>query len=214
MPRSGGGMRAAVPPRVRRTGVFLFLLHVGCVGGQVGDVPLDDSAQADLVNGQLDVAHPSVVLIEASTAAPGIASWCTGTLIAPKVFLTAAQNAVPLRVLGSTTSFLQFSRGIGTTFGVTIFGVLVNQGLPREARGDTTHLQRLSGEARVELAQALHPAFLLATCVCAAMLVIAVAGLEERPLRRSLDDPALEAAESPGAVSLPAALEGATERGP
>jgi hypothetical protein len=93
---------------------------------------------------------------------------------------------------------------------VTIFGVLVNQGLPPEAKRDTTQLHRLSGEARVELANALHPAFLLATILCVLMLVIVLVGIDERPLRRSLDE---AAAETPGPVSVPAALESAAERG-
>jgi EmrB/QacA subfamily drug resistance transporter len=103
------------------------------------------------------------------------------------VFLVAAQNAVPLRLMGSTTASLQFARGIGTTFGATIFGVIVNQGLPEEARG-ATQLHRLSGHARDQLAAALHPAFLLGACVCALMLVIVLVCIDARPLRRSLDE--------------------------
>ena len=135
-----------------------------------------------------------------------------GTGMMMQVFLVAAQNAVPLRVIGTTTSSLQFARGIGTTFGVTIFGVIVNQGLPAEARGGTTELHRLSGPARSQLASALHPAFLLATCVCVLMLVIVFFGIDARPLRRSLDEPGLEGAgEAVGGVSVPAtALEGET----
>jgi len=110
-----------------------------------------------------------------------------GTGLMMQVFLVAAQNAVPVGVIGTTTALLQFARGIGTTFGVTLFGVIVNQGLPRRLRGQTV-AHRLADPARSQLASALHPAFLLATGACAVVLLVAFFGIEQRPLRRSLEE--------------------------
>jgi MFS family permease len=112
-----------------------------------------------------------------------------------QVFVLAAQNAVPTRVIGVTTSLLQFGRAIGTTFGVTLFGVIVNQGLPREVRGEAV-VHRLSPQARAELASALHPAFLAAMAVCVVIWVVAFLGIRERPLRTSFDEEAPVAAQA------------------
>src|SRR5438067_3129122 len=76
-----------------------------------------------------------------------------------QVFVLSLQNSVPSRLIGSATALIQFSRSIGSTLGVTIMGVIVNQGLPASVRGHQESLHRLSGHARVALADALHPAF-------------------------------------------------------
>jgi EmrB/QacA subfamily drug resistance transporter len=103
-----------------------------------------------------------------------------------QVFVVAAQNAVPTRVIGSATALLQFSRAIGTTLGVAI----VNGNLPPQMRQGTPLTHRLGLQARSQLANALHPAFLLALCLCAVVFVIVLVGIEERPLRRTFDEPA------------------------
>jgi EmrB/QacA subfamily drug resistance transporter len=105
-----------------------------------------------------------------------------------QTFVLAVQNAVPVRVLGSATALAQFSRAIGATFGVTLMGVVVNQGLPAEAR-DGTVVHRLPPALRVELADALRPAFLASAVLCALVLLVVIFGIREVPLRKGFDEP-------------------------
>src|SRR5437016_10533973 len=49
-----------------------------------------------------------------------------------QVFVLAVQNAVPRVRIGSATAMTQFSRSIGATLGVTLMGVIINQGLPSD----------------------------------------------------------------------------------
>jgi EmrB/QacA subfamily drug resistance transporter len=110
-----------------------------------------------------------------------------------QVFVLNVQNAVPTRVMGAATALTQFSRSIGATVGVTIMGVIVNQGLPASVRsrglGETVH--RLPPHARVELAAALRPAFLACVCIAALVFFVVVYGIEELPLRKSFEEPTL-----------------------
>jgi len=110
-----------------------------------------------------------------------------GTGLMMQVFLVAGQNAVPMTVIGSTTALFSFARGIGTMLGVTLFGMIVNQGLPERLRGRTVS-HRLLEPARSQVADALQPAFLFATVACLAVFAIAFLWIEQRPLRRTLDD--------------------------
>jgi hypothetical protein len=79
---------------------------------------------------------------------------------------------------------------MGATLGVTIMGVIVNHGLPAgvAAGGEGSAVHRLPPALRRGLAEAIHPAFLVAACIAAAVWVIAVAFVKEQALRRSLDD--------------------------
>jgi MFS family permease len=107
-----------------------------------------------------------------------------------QVFVITVQSSVPRAVIGSATALTQFSRSIGATLGVTIMGVIVNQGLPRGVHGASTELgiHRLPPLLRTALADALHPAFLAAACVAALVFFIVLFGLEEVPLHRSLEE--------------------------
>jgi EmrB/QacA subfamily drug resistance transporter len=118
-----------------------------------------------------------------------------------QVFVLSAQNAVPARAMGAGTALTQFSRQIGATIGVAAMGVIVNQGLPREARGHEELSHRLPAALRVDLANALHPAFLTAACLCAIVLVVAVLGVREVPLRRGFEESSAPEPAFPGAVS-------------
>ena len=90
--------------------------------------------------------------------------------------------------MGSATALTQFSRSIGATIGVTVMGVIVNQGLPNGFHGEGTIVHRLPLAARIELADALQPAFLTAACVAFALWIVAVVGVKEVPLQRGFDD--------------------------
>ncbi len=108
-----------------------------------------------------------------------------------QVFVISVQNAVPRSVIGSATALTQFSRSIGATVGVTIMGVIVNQGLPASAGGaaaDLGTVHRLPPALRADLAAALKPAFLAAACVSALVFVVVVVGIRDVPLRRSVDE--------------------------
>jgi EmrB/QacA subfamily drug resistance transporter len=126
-----------------------------------------------------------------------------------QTFVVAVQNSVPLDSMGSATALTQFSRSIGTTLGVTLMGVIVNQGLPGgvHLEGQTVH--QLSPALRTDLADALQPAFLAAAGVCLVLLVVVVIGIREVPLRKGFE----EAAPVEGAGSVAPAAEHAEARG-
>ena len=122
-----------------------------------------------------------------------------------QVFVLSVQNAVPRSMIGSATALTQFSRQMGATIGVTVMGAIVNHGLPPgvsvPGEDGTAAIHRLPEHLRVALADALHPAFFAAVCASALAWVIAVVGVKEIPLRRSLDElsPAEAAAGAPAA---------------
>jgi MFS family permease len=124
-----------------------------------------------------------------------------------QVFVLSVQNAVPRRMIGSATALTQFARQMGATIGVTIMGAIVNHGLPPGIGSiDTeTTIHRLPERLRVDLAAAIKPAFFAAVCVSALVWVIAVAGVKELPLRRSLDEVA--AADAAAGTPATAALD-------
>src|SRR5439155_25563955 len=112
-----------------------------------------------------------------------------------QVFVLSVQNAVPVASIGIATALTQFSRSIGSTLGVTLMGVIVNQRLPAAARGRGAVLHRLPPRAREQLASALHPAFLSAVFVCVIVLALVVFYVKEVPLRRGFEEPAAGADE-------------------
>ncbi len=122
-----------------------------------------------------------------------------------QVFILAVQNSVPSRHIGSATALTQFSRSIGSTLGVTIMGVIVNQGLPSAVRGHQESLHRLPPQGRAALANALHPAFLAAAIVCTIVFCLVVFWIREVPLRRGFDEPTLAAELGEGGGGEPAA---------
>jgi EmrB/QacA subfamily drug resistance transporter len=107
-----------------------------------------------------------------------------------QVFVLNVQNAVPTRVMGAATALTQFARSIGATVGVTIMGVIVNQGLPPAARshGLGAAVHRLPPIARAHLADALKPAFLASACIAALAFVVVLVGIEELPLRKGFEE--------------------------
>jgi len=123
-----------------------------------------------------------------------------------QVFVLSVQNSVPSRHIGSATALIQFSRSIGSTLGVTIMGVIVNQGLPGAVRGNQASLHRLAPHARAALANALHPAFLSAAIVSAIVFLLVVFGVKEVPLRSGFEEPTLtaELGEGGGGEPVPA----------
>jgi EmrB/QacA subfamily drug resistance transporter len=121
-----------------------------------------------------------------------------------QVFVISVQNAVPRERIGSATALTQFTRQMGATIGVTIMGALVNHGLPAAATrrgGEGAAIHRLPPALRVALANALHPAFLVATAVALGVWVIAVIGVKEVALRQSVDE--LTAAEAAAGAPNP-----------
>jgi len=79
---------------------------------------------------------------------------------------------------------------------VTAMGTIVNHGLPAAARrGPGIAIGRLPPGLRDALASALHPAFLVSACVAFLAWVIAMLGVKEVALSRSVDElAAVEAA--------------------
>ena len=105
-----------------------------------------------------------------------------------QIFVLSIQNSVGRREMGSATALSQFSRSIGATLGVTLMGVIVNQRLPVGANLEGATIHRLPPAGREALANALHPAFLLAVALCAAVFVISLLWVREVPLREGLED--------------------------
>jgi EmrB/QacA subfamily drug resistance transporter len=120
----------------------------------------------------------------------------TGMGLMMQSFVVAVQNSVPLDSMGSATALTQFSRSIGTTFGVTLMGVIVNQGLPPGVRLEGEAVERLSPALRADLADALQPAFLAAAAVTVVLFAVVVLAVREVPLKRGLDESVPEAAEA------------------
>jgi EmrB/QacA subfamily drug resistance transporter len=104
-----------------------------------------------------------------------------------QIFVLSVQNSVARREMGSATALTQFARSIGSTLGVTLMGVIVNQNLPRSVNTTGVAIHRLPQAGRVALANALHPAFLLSVLLCAAVFMIALLWVHEAPLRTELE---------------------------
>jgi EmrB/QacA subfamily drug resistance transporter len=117
-----------------------------------------------------------------------------------QVFVLAVQNAVPRQAMGSATALTQFARSIGGTLGVTIMGVIVNQGLPASASSGGFVVHRLHGAARVTLAHALRPAFFAATCISALVVPIVLAGVKDVRLRSGFEEDVTEEIAGPAAA--------------
>jgi hypothetical protein len=114
-----------------------------------------------------------------------------------QIFVLSVQNSVSRAQMGSATALTQFSRSIGSTLGVALMGVIVNQQLPASVRGEGTVIHRLPPAGREALANALHPAFLLAVVLCALVFVISLLWVREVPLRKGLEEPAVGDEASP-----------------
>ena len=105
-----------------------------------------------------------------------------------QVFVLVVQNSVPLAAMGSATALTQFSRQIGATLGVTLMGVIVNQGLPARIGSGGTVVHRLPPALRADLASALRPAFAGAAVLALIVLLIVIVGVHEVPLRKGFDE--------------------------
>jgi EmrB/QacA subfamily drug resistance transporter len=101
------------------------------------------------------------------------------------------QNAVPSRHMGAATSAAQFSRSIGGTVGVSVMGAILAAGLPAgaaaSALGGTGGSAAGTAAARSELADAIHPVFLIGVPMMLITFVL-VALIPETPLRRAVRD--------------------------
>jgi MFS family permease len=122
-----------------------------------------------------------------------------------QVFVLSVQNSVPSQHIGSATALAQFARSIGSTLGVTIMGVIVNQGLPSSVRANQESIHRLPAHARAALSNALHPAFLAAASVCVIVFLLVVFGVKEVPLRKGFDETTSGVALDAGGGAEPAA---------
>ena len=107
-----------------------------------------------------------------------------------QIFVLSIQNSVQRAQMGAATALSQFSRSIGATLGVALMGLIVNQQLPSNVRERGTVIHRLPPAGREALANALHPAFLLAASLCVVVFTISVLWVREVPLRHGLEDTA------------------------
>ena len=112
------------------------------------------------------------------------------------VMILAVQNAVDQRDLGTATSAATFSRSMGGSFGVALFGAILASRLAHQLPGvDAEALQASPSQLRTlppaahqavveAVAQSLHVVFLAAIPVALAAFLV-VLFLRERPLRES-----------------------------
>jgi EmrB/QacA subfamily drug resistance transporter len=122
-----------------------------------------------------------------------------------QVFVLSVQNAVPRARIGSATAMTQFARSMGATLGVTLMGVIVNQGLPRGVRAQGVAIHRLRGVVRVELANAIRPAFFAGLVVSALVLPIVLVGVRDVRLRSGFEDVVVGDESSPQPATAAAA---------
>jgi EmrB/QacA subfamily drug resistance transporter len=98
------------------------------------------------------------------------------------------QNAVPSREMGAATSAGQFFRTTGGTIGVSAMGALMTAGLPAGASLAGTGAVARTGAARQQLADAIHPVFVLGLPTMAVALALVLL-IPETPLRRTVREP-------------------------
>jgi MFS family permease len=108
----------------------------------------------------------------------------TGVGLMMQTLVVVVQNAAPRDMMGAATASAQFSRWIGATIGVTAMGAIV-----------ASRLGNPTAQARpLELASALHPAFLFVLAVVAVAFVATLL-LPDTKLRKTFDErPAAEVA--------------------
>ena len=116
----------------------------------------------------LDAASPRMH----ATAAMIITGLGLGLLI--QNLSLVVQNGVPSRHLGAATSAAQFFRSIGGTIGVSVMGAILASGLPSQGSASPA-----------QLAEAIHPVFVLGVVLMAVALVTVLA-IPELPLRRTV----------------------------
>jgi MFS family permease len=109
-----------------------------------------------------------------------------------QVFVLVVQNAVPRHSIGSATALTQFARSMGGTLGVTLMGVIVNQGLPSRARTSGVTFHKLHGPLRITLAHAIRPAFFAGMIVSALVLPVVLTGIKDVRLRRAFEETGAE----------------------
>jgi EmrB/QacA subfamily drug resistance transporter len=105
-----------------------------------------------------------------------------------QIFVLSVQNSVTRAAMGTATALTQFARSIGSTLGVTLMGVLVNQRLPANLRAEGTAVHRLPAVGRAALANALQPAFLSGAVLCGIVFLVSLLWIREVPLRRGFED--------------------------
>ena len=123
-----------------------------------------------------------------------------------QVFVLAVQNSVPSRAhrLGDGADAV-LPRAIGSTLGVTIMGVIVNQGLPDSVRASQATLHRLAGAGpgrarRTRCSRHSSPPRSSAWS-CSSLVLF---GIKEVPLRKGFDEPTLAAELGDGGGGEPA----------
>lgn len=180
-----------------RSGIVLTPLMLGAVFTSVASgwwISHTGHYRANLLTGPIVLGSGMLLLSQMDTrtseaaAARDMLIVGAGIGLMMSVFITAVQNAVPIRELGATTAFLQFSRLLGAALGVTLFGVIVNFGLtdvPERLR----QFQGATPASRRQLAAAMSPAYMVGAFACLLMWLLVLVAVKQRPLRQSLDEP-------------------------
>jgi EmrB/QacA subfamily drug resistance transporter len=141
---------------ITRTGRYRWALLAGPVVMGAGFLMLST----------LDAASPRMHATEAMI----VTGLGLGLLI--QNLALVVQNGVPSRHLGAATSAAQFFRSIGGTIGVSVMGAILSANLP-------------AGADAQQLADAIHPVFVIGIPLMAVTLALVLA-IPELPLRRTV----------------------------
>lgn len=106
-----------------------------------------------------------------------------------QIFIMTVQNEVSRSLVGSATAMMVFSRTMGAAVGIAVMGAIVNAGLPRGVRIDSSAIGS-AHDAVVSraLASALHPAFIAATVASALILPLTIWGVGHTSFRDTVED--------------------------
>jgi MFS family permease len=166
-------------------GLVLTPLMLGLVGASVGSGQLiarTGRYRWAIVSGPLVMAAGFLLLAGLDTGSTRGAATIAmivlglGLGLVMQNLLLVVQNTVPSRELGVATSATQFFRTTGGTIGVSVMGALITASLPAGAT---------SSASPHELAQAIHPVFVLGVPLMALALGLVLL-IPEKPLRRSV----------------------------
>ena len=130
----------------------------------------------------LAAGHPSRATVGAGLAVFGLGFGMVG-----QVLITAVQNDVDRRELGTAMATTTFFRGLGGAVGAAVLGAVF---AARSGGGSAGHaIHELSGAARADLIDAVQAVFVCAAPLAALGLCVTLL-LRETPLRGRADEPA------------------------
>ena len=181
-------IHAVLGTSVGTAGLMLapFMVSLGVATAVAGELIVRSGRYRwALVSGPLLMAIGFVMLAGLGVGSPLAAAVAAlvvlgvGTGLVHQNVTLALQNAMPSRLLGTSTAALQFCRTTGHTVGITALGSLMAAGLPAGATALGADIDAAAAES------AIHPLFVLLVPVLAVCVLVALR-VPELPLERSV----------------------------